>query len=240
MSDATYRKKPDGKRRRKHLDEVNVTGALGERLLPDGRRRIKLTADERKIFSRSEMVETAVRLFLDLESDHSWQAIAEQLGISIMALKDLTKSQEFIDKYDQHFAELGHDPRLRSAQAAIVDLLPMAVKELRELITGGDVPASVKFRAIEKVIELNGIGPQKGGQMDRHELMEFLRGANINLMQNNINAPVPALYEGDISAYVEGRWSDIRSHETSKFAQGKEAEQEFREAFPAQESDQGG
>ena len=219
MSDATYRKKPDGKKRRTHLDEIQVTGALAERRLPDGRRKIKLTTAERQTFAKSEQIETAVRLFLDLDQGHSWDQIAQALGISVMALKDLTKTQEFIEVYDQHFAELGHDPRLKSAQAAIVDLLPMAVRQLRELLSGSDVPASVRFRAIEKVIELNGIGPQKGGQMDRHELMEFLRGANIHLIQNNISASPATPYEGDISAYVEGRWEDIQSHETSKFSE---------------------
>jgi peptide/nickel transport system substrate-binding protein len=76
-------------------------------------------------------------------------------------------------------------------------------------LTGDDVPASVRFRAIEKIIELNGIGPQKGGQMDRHELMEFLRGANINLTQNNLAVPMNAPFGDNITAYTEGRWSDI-------------------------------
>jgi hypothetical protein len=143
-----------------------------------------------------------------------------------MAIKDLTKTQEFIDIYDQHFAELGHDPRLKSAQAAIVDLLPLAVRELRELLTDTDVPASVRFRAIEKVIELNGIGPQKGGQLDRHELMEFLKGANVTLTQNNIQATVAAPFERDINAYADGRWNDIHSHPTSKFSQGVEKSNE--------------
>lgn len=222
MADTTYRKKPDGRKRRKRLEETEVTGALAERIMPDGRRKIKLTAGERQMFARNEMIETAVRLFLDVSGDHSWQEIADQLGISVMALKDLTKTQEFIDVYDQHFAELGHDPRLKSAQAAIVDLLPLAVRELRELLTDGDVPASVRFRAIEKVIELNGIGPAKGGAMDRHELMEFLKGTNIQLTQNNIQATIPTPFEGDINAYVDGRWSDIHSHETSRFAAGVE------------------
>lgn len=214
MSETTYRRKPDGGKRRKHLDEVEVTGALAQRRLPDGRRKIKLTSEERQLFSRSEQVETAVRLFLDLEGNHSWENIASDLGISVMALKDLTKTQEFIDVYDQHFAELGHDPRLKSAQAAIVDLLPAAIRELRVLITDGEVPASVRFRAVEKVIELNGIGPQKGGQMDRAELMDFLRSSNVVIQQNTQNnfGNYPNPYEDNINAYTESRWTDIESH----------------------------
>ena len=89
-------------------------------------------------------------------------------------------------------------------------------------MTDGDVPASVRFRAIEKIIELNGIGAVKGGQMDRHELMEFLRGANINLTQNNIAAPVVAPYGDNIDAYVDGRWGDIESHPPSAKAMVEE------------------
>ncbi len=210
-SDTTYRKTPDGKKRRKHLAETEVTGALAERRGADGRRKISLTQSEKRLYSQQERIETAVRLFLDLREDHSWPQIAEELGISVMALKDLTKTQEFMEAYDMHFAELGHDPRLRSAQAAIVELLPLAVRQLKNLLTDGDVPPSVQFRAIEKIIELNGIGPTKGGQMDRSELMEFLRGANISVTQKNIQAP----YNGNIAAYVEGRWSDIESHPPS-------------------------
>jgi hypothetical protein len=234
MTDTTYRKKPDGRKRRKHLDETPLTGALAERRDADGRRQISLTAAERRGFTRSEQIETAVRLFLDLERDHSWEEIAQELGISVMALKDLTKTEAFIETYDQHFAELGHDPRLKSAQAAIVDLLPMAVRELRMLLSGGDVPASVKFRAIEKVIELNGVGPAKGGAMDRNELMNFLREANISITQNNITAPGPveAPFQGNIDAYVDGRWSDIQAHETSRFAAGVQDDD-----FPALESE---
>lgn len=220
MGDTTNRRTPDGKKRRKRLEETQVTGALAKRQTEDGRRRIKLTDQERRDLNRSQRIGGAVLLFLDLEGDHTWEEITQELGISVMALKDLTKTELFIEKYDQHFAELGHDPRLKSAQAAIVDLLPMAVRELKALLSGGDVPASVKFRAIEKVIELNGVDPTKGGAMDRNELMNFLREANISITQNNnITAPgaLEAPYQGNIDAYVDGRWGEIESqHAESK------------------------
>ena len=61
MTDTTYRKKSDGRKRRKHLDETPLTGALAERRDADGRRQISLTAAERREFTRSEQIETAVR-----------------------------------------------------------------------------------------------------------------------------------------------------------------------------------
>lgn len=102
------------------------------------------------------------------------------------------------------------------------------------------MPASVRFRAIEKVIELNGIGPQKGGAMDRHELMEFLRGANINLTQNNTTVIIPpSPYEDDISAYVDGRWNDIQMHQSETVAGSimNEQKEDNEDQFPATETD---
>ena len=217
--DRTYRKRPDGGKRRKRLDETEVTGALAERRMDDGRRKIKLRADERTLFNRQQMIERAVILFLDTQADHTWEEIATDLGVSVMALKDLTKTQEFMDAYDSHFAELGHDPRTKGARAALADMLPLAVRQLRSLLTAGDTPASVKIKAIEKIFELNGVGPAKGGAMDRNELMNFFKEANISLTQNNttVNLP-PNPYEGDITAYVDGRWNDIQAHQAGTVA----------------------
>jgi len=47
--------------------------------------------------------------------------------------------------------------------------------------------------------------------MDRHDLMEFLRRANINLTQNNLTLPANVPFGENITAYTEGRWSDIES-----------------------------
>jgi len=237
--DRTYRKRPDGGKRRKHLDETEITGALAERRMEDGRRKIKLRQEERALFNRQQMIERAVILFLDTQEDHSWEEIATDLGISVMALKDLTKTQDFMDAYDSHFAELGHDPRTKGARAALADMLPLAVRQLRSLLTAGDTPASVKIKAIEKIFELNGVGPAKGGAMDRNELMNFLKEANISLTQNNTTVNLPANpYEGDISAYVDGRWNDIHAHEANKIAGSIMSDQSRDEdEFPAMESE---
>lgn len=235
--DVTYRKLPDGKKRRKRLDETEVTGALAERRMEDGRRKIKLRSDERAMYSRQQMIERAVVLFLDTEADHTWEQIASELGVSVMALKDLTKTQDFMDVYDQHFAELGHDPRTKGARAALADMLPLAVRQLRALLTDTETPASVKIKAVEKVFELNGVGPAKGAAMDRNELMNFLKEANISITQNNTSVNLPENpYEGDISAYVDGRWNDIQAHEAGTVAGGIMGEQDRDIEFPAMES----
>jgi hypothetical protein len=91
-------------------------------------------------------------MFLDLEIAHTWEEIASALGISVPTLKNLTKSQAFIDKYNEHFADLGHDLRLKAGQTALVDMLPTAIRELKNLISSPTTPPTVKLGSIKEVI----------------------------------------------------------------------------------------
>jgi hypothetical protein len=173
-----------------HLADIQLTGALADSQSPlTGKRHINLNKRERKNLAHQKMVETAVALFLDLENDHTWQSIADDLKISLVYLKQITKTQEFMDRYNEHFVELGHDPRLRVAQAAMADLLPLAVRQLRGLLTEERVPHTVRLSAIREVFKMNGIEDAPPSS-DRNELAKFLKDANVNVTQNNtINMP---------------------------------------------------
>ncbi len=188
---------------------VEIKRTLDDRLLPDGRRAIKLRNDERAALQQESMIETAVAMFLDLEHEHTWDEIAATLEISIPTLKKLTKSQAFIDKYNEHFADLGHDPRLKASQAALVDMLPTAIRELKNLITNAATPPTVKLGAIKEVIRLNGIEPEGAGQSDNAEFAGFLRAAGINVEQTNINVQLPVDYQLAIRNYVDGQFDEI-------------------------------
>lgn len=110
------------------------------------------------------------------------------------------------------------------------------MRQLRNLLATEDTPVSVRLKVIEMILALNGVGPAKGGAMDRNELMNFLREANIQITQNNTNVNMPANpYEGDISAYVDGRWEDIQAHEAVTVA-GRMGQQR-QDEFPALESE---
>jgi hypothetical protein len=113
--------------RKRKTGDAKLTDVMAERLLPSGKRRLSLIKSEKKAIHRSLMIERAVALFLDIDHDHTWDEIARELGVSMVSLKDLTKSDEFVEKYSEFYAELGHDPRLRASQAALVDMLPAAV-----------------------------------------------------------------------------------------------------------------
>ena len=193
-----------------HLADLQLTGALADGQNPvTGKRHINLNKKERKDFSRQKLLETAVALFLDLDGDHTWQQIADELGVSLQTLRQLTKEQEFMDRYNEHFAELGHDPRLRVAQAAMVDLLPVAMRQLRQLLVEERVPHAVRLSAIKEIIRLNGI-ENAPPFSDKNELTKFLKDAGVTtVVQNNtINNNVPPEYAGKITAYEEGTFVD--------------------------------
>ena len=200
----------------KSLDETTISGPLAERRKSDGRRRIRLNAQEREQLLERQQIERAVAMFLDLERAYSWREISQELGISIKQLKDLTKSDLFDEVYSEHFQELGHDPRLKASQAAITDLLAPAVNQLKSLLVGPDTPASVRYNAIVKILELNGISPQKGGASDKQQLANFLKEAGVTLQQNNVETmvvQVPAEYQQGIQRYeeaIEGDYSPRR------------------------------
>ena len=103
---------------RPRLDDAPMSGVFQEdRRLPDGRRQIQLRAHERRDIQQQRLFEGAAALFLDLDQKHTWRQIADELGISLSKLKDLTKSEEFEDVYNALLADISHDPRYRATQA---------------------------------------------------------------------------------------------------------------------------
>jgi len=153
--------------------------ALEQRQTTDGRRLLQLNNDEREAFAVREQTERAVMLFLDLTTGHTYPQIAAELEISVKQLKVLTRTALFEEIYNEHFEQLGHDPRLKVAEAKLGDLLPVAVAELQTLLTARATPAAVKMKAIERILEYNGVKPQKAGESSRRELADFLKDAGV-------------------------------------------------------------
>jgi hypothetical protein len=197
-----------------HLNEIEVTGPLADHADPvSGRRHINLNKDERRALANQARIEKAVSLFLDLEADHTWQQIADELHISLQWLRQLTKTKEFMDCYNEHFVELGHDPRLRATQAALADLLPVAFRQLRGLLTRSGVSDTVRLNTIREVLKLNGI-EDAPPVSDKSELAKFLKEANLTVVQNNnVTNNVPAEFAEKIKEYTEGTYTEIPSEE---------------------------
>ena len=196
--------------RHKKLGNLALTGAMAERVMPNGKRAIKLRKHERRELIHQRKVETAVALFLDLKDDHSWEEIAEKCGLSLIGLKDLTKTEEFMQVYNAHFAELGHDPRLKATQAALTDLLSPAIRAIREILVSPTSPASAKAKAAFEIIRLNGVEAIDPRGTDKTELHEFLRNSGVNIEQMNITLP-PEYLERGVAEIVEGQVREISS-----------------------------
>ena len=172
-----------------HRRSTIKTGVFEERVDVDGRRQLSLTRMERYALKRQQLAERAAMLFLDLETRRSWPQMAEELGISVHALKDLVKTREFDEAYNLLFPEIGHDPRFRAARGALSDLVPTAVLKLQEMLDDPATPKSTLLKVIERILELNQVD-NRGMQSDRLELMEFLKGMGGVTIENvNIIPP---------------------------------------------------
>ena len=186
-----------------NIDDIPKT--LDERRTVDGKRKLMLTQEERTILTDHQLLERAVGLYLDLETARSQREIAEELGITVKQLKYLTQSEEFTSIYEEYFSELGHDPRLKATRAGLVDLLPLAYARFRGLLESTDTPATVLLKAVDKVLELNGVRPQAGKVSDRKELAEFLVGSNVTLTRiDQININTPDEYAEALSNVTQG------------------------------------
>jgi hypothetical protein len=211
------------------IEEVEVSENMQRRILPNGKRTIKLRADERAAFREQRLIESAVNLFLDIDTPHTWKQISEELDVSMVKLKEMTKSKEFIETYDAHFADLGSDPRVKVARAQLADLLGTAVNTLEKLMTTPATSDTVKLNAAKEVIRLSGINEMERGVSDKGELAEFLKKANLNIGEMNFNMAPPD-FEKSIAQYengdfIEGQFVTKKNYEVPD----EEAEEEDEE-----------
>jgi hypothetical protein len=157
-----------------------------------------LSAEERATLTRQQLIEHAIVLYLDTTAPHTQASVAQELGLSLEALKTLTRSDDFMDTYNLHFTDLGHDPRLKASQAAIADMLSPAIRRLKHLLEDDQTPPSVQLKAIEMVLKLGGIEQPKPAQNDKKDLAAFLEkaapGVNIENMMI-MNNPMPPEYQ---------------------------------------------
>ena len=183
---------------RDKASELEMTGPLANR--SRGKHRaIKLRKEEKEIFLFKQKCERAVAMFLNLEADYKWVDIARELGMSVPALHDLTKTEEFQEIYGQYFEDLGRDPRLKSAQAAIADLVPLAVKTMKEILVDPSASSASRLKAAETVFKMAGVERVAPQESDKSELQNFLLGRGINVEQVNVQLP-PALQRAEATA----------------------------------------
>ena len=175
--------------------DVKPTGILGLRST-EKKRGIRLKKAERKYLAYRQQVEKAVSLFLDLEVERTWAEIARELGLSVPGLHNLTKSDEFNEIYNEFFSELGHDPRLKVSQQALADMVPLAVRTLREILSDPSATTASRMKAVEMVFKMAGVEQVKPRESDKSELQNFLLGKGVNIEQVNVQLP-PSLQRAE-------------------------------------------
>jgi hypothetical protein len=100
------------------------------------------------------------------------------------------------------FAELGHDPHFRAVQGALADMLPLTIGELKNLLTLPGTPAGVRLKAVEKIMDLNGISKPQQQHSDKQELVRFLVEHKINF--EDLAVPVPPDYAKTMRSLPDG------------------------------------
>ena len=199
-----------------------VTGVLRERTTEDGRRRLKLTKAEREALKRQEMAQTAAYLFLNLDDPKSLPEMAAEMNMSVHQFRELTKTEEFDIAYNDLFLELGSDPRYKAAQGALADMLPIAMQQLRNILTGTRTPEGTRLKAVEKIMSLNGLENIQPQQSNRQELVEYLVENNINI--DAVNIALPEMYQEQMDDIIEAEF-DIEQAQAAPNPELPEGEQ---------------
>jgi hypothetical protein len=146
----------------------------------EGAQHLNLTKGERQELARNLVIERVVSMFLDLEEDRTWKQIAEEVGLSYPQLKRLTQSPEFRKVYDEATVSIGHDPRLQAITTALPNLLPLAFRKIRTILTNPGTRDDVALKAALEVMKINKIGDQLVAD-DPRDLQNFLKANNVKL-----------------------------------------------------------
>lgn len=208
---------------KRKVDPTKVQGVLKDRMTTNGKRRLKLTADECAALKRQELATTAAYLFLDLDTPRSLSEIAREMDMSIYQVREITKTEEFEIAYNDLFLELGKDPRYKAAQGALADMLPIAMGQLRDILTNPRTPAGTRLKAVEKIMNLNGLENIAPQQSNRQELVEYLVENNINI--DAVNIALPDIYQEQMDDVIEAEF-DIEKAQEAPSPQLPEGEQD--------------
>ena len=162
------------------------------------RRHLNLTAGERAEMLGSRQIEEAVSYFLDLEQDRTVKQIADEMGISVSALKRLTQKPEFQARYDEVLMGLGHHPRLQAVNAQLPELMPLAYQALKQVLTGTRVAATARVQAVKLLFDTLHVADGRLEE-DPAPLHNFLTAAGVNVQGTgnviNVNLPIPDEYQ---------------------------------------------
>ena len=179
---------------------------------PKKPRKLQLNKEDRAALAKRRQIEQAVSYFLDMEQSRTLKQIADEMEISVSALKRLTNDLQFQEVYDEVMMNLGHHPRLQALNAQLPDLIPLGYQALKRLLSPGTAHTA-QVSAVKLLFDTLRIGDQVREE-DPQALENYMRGKGVVIQNNvmNVNLPIPEEYRQAFSKWMgNGEIVDVKA-----------------------------
>src|SRR5689334_16452267 len=178
-------------------------------ITPKKRRKLNLNKSSREELLQKRQIELAVSYFLDLEQDRTVKQIAEEMGITVSALKRLTNSPQFQEVYDEYMMQLGHHPRLQALSTQLPELAPLAFQALKRMLMPGTAHTA-QVSAIKLLFDTLQIGSQVREE-DPVALTNFMQSKGVTVQNNNFIFNIPNEYRQAFQRWMGGDVVDAQA-----------------------------
>jgi hypothetical protein len=190
-------------------------------------RKLQLNKEDRAALAKRRQIEQAVSYFLDMEQSRTLKQIADEMEISVSALKRLTNDPQFQEVYDEVMMNLGHHPRLQALNAQLPDLIPLGYQALKRLLSPGTAHTA-QVSAVKLLFDTLRIGDQVREE-DPQALENYMRGKGVVIQNNvmNVNLPIPEEYKQAFSKWMgNGEIVDVKATDIPALSPTSETNEE--------------
>ena len=190
-------------------------------------RKLQLSKEDRAALAKRRQIEQAVSYFLDMEQSRTLKQIADEMEISVSALKRLTNDPQFQDVYDEVMMNLGHHPRLQALNTQLPDLIPLGYQALKRLLSPGTAHTA-QVSAVKLLFDTLRIGDQVREE-DPQALENYMRGKGVVIQNNvmNVNLPIPEEYRQAFSKWMgNGEIVDVKATDVPAISPTSESKEE--------------
>lgn len=137
------------------------------------------------------IVEFVIPLLLDVEARYTDHQICDRVRREFdidFGVEDFLRLQRGVMFQELWpLSDYGTDARISVARHAFVNLLSTAMDQLEKLLISAQTPATVKMRAIERIIEMNKVQTGENQPSNMGELVKFLESMGAgNVTQLNV------------------------------------------------------
>jgi hypothetical protein len=169
-------------------DGVTTMSEVAKELDIDESSLVRAVTHDEESELRSIVIDRMVSRYLDIRQYRTRSEMAAELGLTSAQFYYLTRSDDFIKAYNEHFIELASDPTIKAVRHKLVeDLLPRAFVTLGNLLNTAN-SENVRLKAALEVIKLSGITPVESSDNERRDAANFLKekGIEINVAVANV------------------------------------------------------